>query len=274
MQPQTNARYLLRFDDICPTMNWTVWAEIEAALIKHRIRPILAVVPDNQDPVLQVEAPMQDFWQRVREWQARGWTIALHGFQHKYIGRRSGFITRKKLTEFAGLAPREQEEKLRRGLEILEEQKVRPSVWIAPNNSFDETTVALLHRLGIRTLCDGNFRFPFTCKKHMVWVPQQLFGFRPAPPGVWTVCYHHNNWTAADCAKFQRDLSCYRASISSLNEVLEAWPGRPSRWLEWLSQRPRLSQFLIRCELKLWELWSGHSNGAQIFRKNLGTAGS
>ena len=31
MQPNLKStKYLLRFDDVCPTMNWTVWAEIEA----------------------------------------------------------------------------------------------------------------------------------------------------------------------------------------------------------------------------------------------------
>src|SRR5688572_15384620 len=42
-----NPQYLLRFDDICPTMNWRVWAEIESVLIQREIKPLLAVVPDN-----------------------------------------------------------------------------------------------------------------------------------------------------------------------------------------------------------------------------------
>src|SRR5262252_3697380 len=89
----TSTKYLLRFDDICPTMNWQVWSEIEAALLDQDLKPILAVVPDNQDPVLKVDPPVEDFWERVRTWQARGWTIALHGYQHRYVTHSPGIVT-------------------------------------------------------------------------------------------------------------------------------------------------------------------------------------
>lgn len=254
MQRPKTAKYLLRFDDICPTMNWKVWAEIEATLIEHRLAPILAVVPDNQDPVLQVDAPMVNFWDRVREWQARGWTIALHGFQHKYVARHAGIITPCKLTEFAGVPATEQEEKLRRGMEIFKREGIQPKVWIAPNDSFDAITVSLLPRFGIHIICDGFFRFPFVGQQMLTWVPQQLYGFRPAPSGVWTVAYHHNHWTAADLGRFREDLRRFRADLSSLDEVLLAWSGRRSWWSEWLCTSPQISQLLVRVELKLREL--------------------
>ena len=76
------ARYLVRFDDICPTMNWAAWSRIETVLDRHGVAPILAVVPDNRDPKLMVDNSRADFWARVRGWQTKGWTIALHGFQH------------------------------------------------------------------------------------------------------------------------------------------------------------------------------------------------
>lgn len=236
-------------------MNWKVWSEIEAALLEYQIKPILAVVPENLDPVLQVEAPVADFWERVRQWQARGWTIALHGFQHKYVARRAGICTPEKLTEFAGVPAAEQEEKLRRGMRIFERERVRARVWIAPNDSFDANTVALLPKLGISVICDGYFRFPFIYQQKVFWMPQQLYRFRPAPPGVWTVCYHHNHWTAADLARFRRDLQHFRAGLWSLEDVLSAWGGRRSWWSARLCTSPRISELLIRLELKLWQWW-------------------
>src|SRR5437868_6217961 len=102
MQPNPkNTKYLLRFDDICPTMNWKVWSEIEASLVERSLKPILAVVPDNQDPALKVDRALDNFWERVRRWQARGWTIALHGYQHRYVTQHSGIVTVKKKSEFA-----------------------------------------------------------------------------------------------------------------------------------------------------------------------------
>src|SRR5262245_40457250 len=113
MQPKKITSYLLRFDDLCPTMNWSIWSEIEAILIEYGIRQILAVVPDNQDPVLQVDSPANDFWKHVRHWQNRGWTIGLHGYQHRYVSSHPGIVTLRKKSEFAGLPVVEQEEKLR-----------------------------------------------------------------------------------------------------------------------------------------------------------------
>src|SRR5260221_4805002 len=250
-----SARYLLRFDDLCPTMNWKVWSEIETTLTELRFKPVLAVVPDNRDPVLRVDDPKEDFWERVRQWQARGWTIALHGFQHKYTAEHAGIVTPRKKTEFAGFTAWKQAEKLRRGVEIFERHGVKPQVWFTPNDSFGRTTVSLLPQFGIRIICEGCFRVPFLYQRKMVWIPQQLYCFRPAPPGVWTVCYPPNHWTASDLAKFRQDLVRYRTEICSLDEVLQAWAGRKSRWPAWLYAHPRLAQLVIRCELKLWEWW-------------------
>ncbi len=273
MQKPRTPRYLLRFDDICPTMNWKVWSEIETALTEQQIKPILAVVPDNQDPGLKVDALREDFWERARQWQARGWTLALHGFQHKYSAVHAGIVTPRKKTEFAGFPARDQAEKLRQGVEIFERQGIIPRVWIAPSNSFDATTVFLLPQFGIRIICDGYFRVPFVDQWKIVWIPQQLHGFRPAPPGVWTVCYHHNQWTASDLARFREDLVRYRADIGSLDDVMQAWAGRRSPWPAWLYARPRLAQLVIRCELKLWEWWTSNRAQPRSFKDGLQPAG-
>src|SRR6185369_8261096 len=228
----SNTQFLLRFDDICPTMNWRVWAEIESVLVERGLKPLLAVVPDNRDPVLQVDAPARDFWERVRAWQDRGWTIALHGFQHRYVSRNAGLVATRKQSEFAGLPAAEQCEKLHCGVEIFKREGITPRVWVAPGNTFDSATVALLPAFGIQIICDGCFRFPYVCpltssggermkeKGWMTWVPQQLFNFRPAPSGVWTVCYHPNQWPASQTRQFREDVDDYGANIVSLEDIL------------------------------------------------------
>ena len=80
-------KFLLRFDDMCPTINWDVWQKLEDVMIEEDVRPILSVIPDNQDPILHECEPNERFWERVRAWQARGWTIGLHGYQHRYVSR-------------------------------------------------------------------------------------------------------------------------------------------------------------------------------------------
>jgi predicted deacetylase len=256
MKRANTAQYLLRFDDICPTMNWRLWRDIEAVLVQRRFKPILAVVPDNRDPALQVDSPVSDFWDRVRDWQDRGWTIALHGFQHRYVSRSAGMVAVRKKSEFAGLPVGVQREKLERGLEIFERERIRSRVWIAPGNTFDAATVALLPEFGIRVISAGYFRHPYLCARRMTWVPQQMYYFRPAPAGVWTVCYHHNQWSESHPRKFHEDMDRYGENIASLDAVLEERAPPESKWSSWLCTRPRLSRFLIRLQLKLWSWWS------------------
>jgi len=202
----------------------------------------------------------------VRQWQARGWTLALHGFQHRYSAVHAGVVTPKKKTEFAGFPALEQDWKLRCGVDIFERHRIKSRVWIAPSNSFDRTTVSLLPQFGIDVICDGFFRVPFIYQRKILWIPQQLHGFRPAPPGVWTVCYHHNHWTTSDLAKFREDLARYRSDIGSLDEVMQTWAGRRSLLPAWLYARPRLAQLVIRCELKFWEWWVSDGDQLRLFK--------
>ncbi len=247
-------RFLLRFDDICPTMDWDIWSQIERLLRQCDIKPILAVVPDNRDPVLQVAPAAPDFWDRVRQWQQWGWTIALHGYQHLYVAKDGGLVTLRKKSEFASLPARVQEDKLRCATAIFEREGIKTRVWIAPGNAFDETTVSLLPRFGIDLISAGWFWHPFVGPGPVVWIPCQLSILRPAPPGVWTVCYHHNSWSNSTLAEFRNSLERYKDRIQSVDTLLkERRPWRLS-WCYKFCTSPRLSSWVLRGHLKLWKM--------------------
>lgn len=209
------ARYLVRFDDICPTMNWRVWEQLEPVLHTHGVRPIMAVVPDNRDPHLAVDAPQPDFWARVRRWQAAGWAIALHGHQHLYTTQQAGLVGINRYSEFAGLAEDRQREKLQLALAVFEREGVRADAWVAPAHSFDAVTLRLLVQAGVRVVSDGFYTRPV---QHMgaVWVPQQLWRFRPMWRGLWTVCFHHNAFDQAAVERFATDIAGYAPHIVDL----------------------------------------------------------
>ena len=223
-------QYLVRFDDICPTMDWAAWHTIERILIDTDIRPILAVVPDNRDPALNVAPPNPKYWDCIRAYQARGWTIAMHGYQHLYTTNRAGLVGINSYSEFAGVPEQDQEQKLVLGLDILRSHGLQPEAWIAPAHSFDETTVKVLVRLGINRLSDGFYPMPHVDRYGMEWIPQQLWRFRPAPPGLWTVCMHHNGWSRGRIAQFERDITRYRDRITTFSEASRAYSGRKRRW--------------------------------------------
>lgn len=222
----TEARYLLRFDDLCPTMNWRVWDEIEAQLVRHGVRPILAVVPDNRDPKLVIDPPRQDFWERVRGWQAMGWTIALHGYQHLYVNQNPGLMKLTPQSEFAGLPRAVQEAKLRSGLAIFAEQGVRPDAWVAPSHSFDRTTIDLLGELGVPVISDGLGDLPFSLRGCITCIPQQLWDFRRRSSGIWTVCYHHNGWDAHRLERFCSILAMHAAEMTDVPSIVRAFGDR------------------------------------------------
>ena len=221
----SDCRYLLRFDDICPTMNWAAWEAIEAHLVRCGVKPILAVVPDNRDPKLMVDPPRADFWDRVRRWQAMGYTIALHGYQHRYVNREAGIMGLTPQSEFAGLPRAEQEAKLRSALAIFAEQRVRADAWVAPSHSFDRVTVAILAELGVTVISDGLWPWPFT-QGGVTWIPQQLWGFQPKPDGLWTVCNHHNAWSERRIEQFGETLSAYAPRMTDVATVLGTYVGR------------------------------------------------
>lgn len=230
MSGRWTTRYLVRFDDICPTMNWAVWREVEPILLENGVRPILAVVPDNRDPHLMKGEHDNAFWSSVRAWQARGWTIGLHGYQHKYETRSAGIIGRNHYSEFAGLPESEQRAKLAAAFGIFGRQGVRPDVWVAPAHSFDRTTVRLLAQFGLRRISDGYSLLPHVCDQGMLWVPQQAGRFLPVPLGTWTVCLHCNDWTRADIAGFANAVRRHRGQIATLNEVAALNQDRAESW--------------------------------------------
>ena len=224
------ARYLVRFDDICPGMNWRTWREIEKILVDADVRPLLAVVPANQDATLDVGPCEPRFWDFVRQWQARGWTIGLHGYQHRYVTREAGLIGINARSEFAGLPAVEQADKLHRAVAIFRDEKVRPEVWIAPGHSFDAATVVALREVGLAAISDGFFLDAHRDSRGTLWVPQQLWSFRYRPFGLWTVCYHHNTWSASDLKRFAADVALYRSRIITFAAVASAPHIRGKSW--------------------------------------------
>jgi peptidoglycan/xylan/chitin deacetylase (PgdA/CDA1 family) len=214
------ARYLLRFDDLCPTMDWPLWDRLEALLVAAGVAPLLAVIPDNQDPKLKVAPASPVFWDRVRSWQRRGWSIGLHGYQHTYVNTEPGLLGLNRQSEFAGLDYADQAEKLRRGLAVFAREGVLADAWVAPAHSFDWVTVSALSALGIHTISDGLALAPYRAAHGSVWIPQQFANMRAMPAGVWTFCYHLEDLAPAAQVTFQECLDRLGPRMITLQEAV------------------------------------------------------
>jgi predicted deacetylase len=227
-----SAKFLLRFDDICPTINWPIWQKLEDVMVDEGVRPILSVIPDNQDPNLNEGQPNERFWERVRAWQARGWTIGLHGYQHRYVTQNAGIVGLKPYSEFAGVPLAEQRAKLEQAMRIFNREEVRADVWVAPAHSFDDNTIQALIGLGVRTISDGLALYPHRDSRNVMWVPQQLWRFRAVPFGVWTICIHSHDDMYLDAKHFRRCIREYKDSMTNLPAVVDAYAQRKCSLLD------------------------------------------
>ena len=48
----TNPKFLIRLDDIAENMNWEMMDQTERLFDRFDVKPVLGVIPNNQDPEL------------------------------------------------------------------------------------------------------------------------------------------------------------------------------------------------------------------------------
>lgn len=221
-----SAQYLLRFDDLCPTMDRAQWQRFLPLIKRFGLRPILAVVPENRDPDLELDAPNTGFWEEMRRLAAAGAAIGLHGYRHLCEGSGRGLIPLHERTEFAGVAEQMQREWICRGIAALRAEGLSPAIWVAPRHGFDETTLRVLHGEGIEVVSDGFAEAPFRAYGTM-WIPQQLWEPVPKRTGLWTICLHANSATGEQVKALESFLERHSAQFTSLQRVLTQWPFPP-----------------------------------------------
>jgi len=222
------AQYLLRCDDLCPVMSPTGWQRFASLIEEFGIRPILAVVPDNQDRDLEVSAPDPEFWRQMCDLESAGATIGLHGYRHQSNSTGRSLLPLHRRTEFAGVAKETQREWIRAGMKILRGHGLTPRIWVAPRHGFDVQTLQALREEGIEVLSDGFARVPFI-RGGMTWIPQQLWEPVEKPHGLWTICTHPNTAEDSLVERLRAFLSIHSAQFTSVERVLaELQPARLS----------------------------------------------
>lgn len=53
-------KILVRFDDICPTMDFVQFKRATDLLDQYEVKPLIGVIPDCKDPDLDIEKPHED----------------------------------------------------------------------------------------------------------------------------------------------------------------------------------------------------------------------
>lgn len=213
-------KYIIRLDDACPTMNWKKWNRIIHLLDKFDIKPIIAVIPNNEDKSLMIDTSLNDFWEIVKEWEVKGYHIAMHGYNHVYISKKKGLVPINNRSEFAGVDYELQQNKIVRSWKIFRENGLTPNIWVAPAHSFDLNTIKILkHQTSISIISDGISIKPFN-KGGFLWIPQQLWKPKKKSIGVWTICYHPNSMNENDFNILDNFLSIHHKKfLFDLNQI-------------------------------------------------------
>jgi len=240
------AQYLLRFDDLCPTMDRRRWERFLPLIERYELRPILAVVPDNHDPELEIEQAYEGFWEEMRGLAAKGAAIGLHGYRHLCASTGRSLIPVHRTSEFAGVARESQREWIEAGLTVLRSHGLEPKVWVAPRHGLDWVTVEVLREVGLDVISDGFARRPYR-DGGATWIPQQVWGPVEKASGLWTICLHSNSATDAEVAALEAFLERDAAQFTSVDRVLQEWPLAKRSLADrlfhgWMVARIRISQ--------------------------------
>jgi predicted deacetylase len=239
------AQYLLRIDDLCPTVHSERWSSVREVIREFHIHPILAVVPDNQDDSLAKWTFNAGFWEEMRELEREGATIALHGYRHDCAARGKSLIPLHRRSEFAGRPLGEQCEYIRSGLALLREECLAPRLFVAPKHSFDRVTLRALCQEGLPYLSDGLARIPFV-REGVTWIPQQLWSPSGRAKGLWTICIHPNSMGPRRVAELRRFVKHHRDQFTSFNEVIAKFRAQKLSFAESVYARLALWRIMMK----------------------------
>ena len=240
----TPAQYLLRIDDLCPTMSREGWQRFRVLIEEFRLKVILAVVPDNRDPALQVSAPDRSFWGEMRALEEAGSAIGLHGYRHLCRSRGRSRLGLDRASEFAGLPLETQRAWIREGLKILRGFGLDPRIFVAPRHGFDAGTLSALRSEDIPLLSDGFARRPFLCGG-VAWIPQQLWAPLEKTSGVWTICVHPNTATDAAIGELRAFLRAHADEFTSVDRLPGEFPPATLTLAERIQAEAALCRFKL-----------------------------
>tara|TARA_Y100000022_G_scaffold196614_1_gene203873 strand:+ start:766 stop:1533 length:768 start_codon:yes stop_codon:yes gene_type:complete len=204
-----NSKYILRLDDASHFSDLYKWSLIENILEKNNIRPLVAVIPKNEDNKLFFNKKNKNFWNDIKRWKNKGWTIGMHGYKHIYhkVKRRKNIFPFYNRSEFSQLPIKEQRDKIKKSFSLFKKNKIIPNVWIAPSHCFDYNTLkALEMETPIRIISDGFYLSPHF-EKGFVFIPQQLWKLKQKYFGLWTICLHPDSMSIDEIKKFSEDLN-------------------------------------------------------------------
>lgn len=218
-------KILIRFDDICPTMDFGQFYIAKDMLDKYNIKPVLGIIPNCKDPDLDIEPYHEDFWVLVRRLQQDGYTLAMHGYQHKFDSYVRGKVNIGYNSEFAGHSYDVQFKKIALGRETLFNHGIYTDIFFAPAHSYDDNTLKALAANGFKYISDGRSNKPFLIHD-IISIPCRSGGVpNIKKQGYYTCVFHAHEWVRSDKSycydEFKFVCENYHNDIVGFSEYIE-----------------------------------------------------
>ena len=215
-------KILIRFDDVAENMNWPLMNKCEVLFDKLHIKPVMGVIPSNEDKDLLIYPKKENFWGIVKKWQSKGWEIAMHGYNHIYDKEtnRKDFFEYGGKSEFFGHTLDVQLKKVKKGLEIFKKNNINVRTFFSPNHTYDLNTFEALKLSGINQVIDGYGLKPYL-ENNIKFIPQLFYKPIFLPLGLQTTQIHLNYWTEKELDNFLNIISKNYKKIISYEEALK-----------------------------------------------------
>jgi predicted deacetylase len=216
-----NTGLLIRFDDVAPNMNWEFMNKCEKLFLKYEIKPVLGVIPNNEDDQLLSFPYEEKFWDKVKKWQSYNWEIAIHGHNHKYTSetQKKDYFNYGGKSEFFGYSFEDQLSKLQKSIEVFREKNINVRCFFAPNHTYDLNTFEALKAIGIKQILDGYGLFPYN-KFGILFIPQLFYKTIILPFGIQSTQIHLNEWKLSDYENFENFIKKHHKKIISYDYAI------------------------------------------------------
>lgn len=213
----------VRIDDITPDMDWESFYRFKELLDEYEIKPLIGVVPDNQDPNLMKNPKKEDFWSYMKELRNEGWSIALHGYQHIYTTKKGGIFPLNHFSEFAGVPYEKQKEMIAYGQNMLAQHDLATDIFMAPGHSYDKNTLRALQELGFHYVTDGFGKKPYVYEKYqLTFLPISFHSGhdlkKNAENQITTLVYHLNETKPQQFIQYRELFHKYGKSFISYED--------------------------------------------------------
>lgn len=215
----------VRLDDITPDMDYVKFYKMKEILDTYQIKPLIGVVPFNEDKNLMRNPKREDFAEMLQSLVKEGYVIALHGYQHLYSTAKGGLFPLNQFSEYAGVPFEKQDEMIRAGKKQLQNWGIDTDIFMAPGHTFDGNTLKALLKNGFHYVTDGFGRRPYL-RRGLVFLPiamKQTDCYKQAD-GYTTLVFHTNTMEEKDFVRYQNMFEDNRTSFIPYSEYLAKEP--------------------------------------------------